>query len=372
MGRKILIILIVVIALASLAIAGILPRLRNEKHLKQENEAREDQLPGVLLTDARQAIDTLGLSISGRVEALKATEIYARSQGYVRSFSVDIGAHVRKGQVLAYIDQPEIEQDLIAARTQADLAKTNLRRLTDVDLPGAVAQAELDNARAQVRSTQAQVDRLQELKSFQTIAAPFDGVVTSRSLEVGTFVSPGTVPLFTLNTDEQLRIFVDIPQSESQSIHIDTGLATVKVPELANKIIKARIVRNTGSYDPASRSLTVELLAPSGQGLLPGMYCTVFFMPAGNLSGLVSIPENAIYLAPVGPSVVIHEPDGTVHQSPITIAKDRGAFVLISGGAKAGDKLVVNPSIRLKDGMKVQVLENRGDDAKGSKDAKKS
>jgi RND family efflux transporter MFP subunit len=370
MGRKILIIVIVVIALAGLAIAGIMPRLRNEKNLKQENSDRESQVPRVLLTDAKSGVDTLGLSISGRVEALKATEIFARSQGYVRSFSADIGAHVHKGQVLAYIDQPEVEQDIIAARTQADLAKTSLKRLEDVDVPGAVAESELDNARAQVRATQAQLKRLQELKSFQTIEAPFDGVITSRSLEVGTFVSPGTVPLFTLNTDEKVRIFVDVPQSESQLVHVDSGMATVKVPELANKVIKARIVRNTGTYDPTSRSLTVELIAPSGQGLMPGMYCTVFFQPAGDLIGLVSVPENAIYLAPTGPSVVVYQQDGTVRQSPIAIAKDRGAFVLVSAGAKAGDKLVVNPNIRLQDGTKVEIMEVRGED-KGAKDAKK-
>ncbi len=358
MKKSLLVLLAVVALVVALAVAGWLPRRKRDDAAQRLANATAGQLPAVRTVPAGLATDTLGLTLPARIEAQRSTDLFARAQGYVRRWTADLGQRVRKGQLLAEITQPELEQDLAAAQTQLNLARTNLRRLESVTLPGAISQAELDQARAQVRSAEAALRRLQDLRGFQQITAPFDGVVTARNLEVGTLVSPGTTPLYSLQSTAGLRVFVDVPQAEASSNQIETGTAELRVPELPGRVWQVPIARNAASYDPATRTLTVQLDLPAAEakGLAPGMYGQATFMPTAQAGGGVRIPANALYYAPEGPAVLVVNAQQRIDFRPITIGKDFGTYVVASQGVAAGEALVVNPSSRLVAGTRVRVL----------------
>lgn len=368
MNKRIIVLLLVLLGIGGLAAVGIVPRLRHDEEAKQETQDEASRIPGVRTITAGQAKDTLGLTLPGRVEALRTTDLFARAQGYVQKWTADIGQKVRAGQVLAVITQPELNQDIAAAKTNLELARTNLDRLESVSLPGAISKAELDQARASYKSAQAALRRLQDLKGFQEITAPFDGVVTARNIEVGAYVTPGSTPLYSLNNDKSLRVFVDVPQSDRDGVQVEEGTAQILIPERAGKAIAGQIVRNAGAFDPATRTLTVQVDVPAGQGLLPGMYCQVGFAPKAPTAGSqITVPANAMYYSPQGPTVLVVNAEQKIEFRPISILKDFGTFVVIASGVKPGEQLVINPNSRLQEGSLVKVLPPEPEQPAGAK-----
>ena len=358
MKKTLLVLLAVVALVAALAAAGYLPKARRDEAARHTAAATAARVPAVRTVPAGLATDTLGLTLPGRIEAQRSTDLFARAQGYVRRWTADLGQRVRRGQLLAEITQPELAQDVAAAQSQLTLARANLRRLESVSLPGAISQAELDQARAQYKAAQAALKRLQDVQGFQQITAPFDGVVTARNLEVGAYVGPGTTPLYSLqSTAAGLRVYVDVPQAEAGRLLL-TGHATLRVPERPAQVLTLPITRNAGSFDPATRTLTVQLDLPAdkAQGLAPGMYAQVTFAAKPEAGQGVRIPANALYYAPEGPAVLVVERRQTIAFRPITIGQDFGTYVVAAQGVAEGEALVVNPSSRLVAGTRVQVL----------------
>ena len=366
MFKRFFLIFSVISVLIVLMVLGMLPKLRKAETLKAENYSAAMAIPAVQVVVAGAVQDTLGLTLPGRLAAQQSTMLFARAQGYITKWTADVGQRVQAGQILATLAQPELKDDIAVAQANVDLAKANLSRLESVTLAGAIAPAELDDAKVKLRGATAQRKRLTALQGFQQVVAPFDGVVTARNVEIGSFVGPGATPLFEINNDAKLRVFVDVPQAEVQTANVEQGSATVRIAEI-DKIFRAEIVRNAGAYNTASRTLTIQLEIAEPAGLVPGMFAQVTFPPRRQDVGQrLTVPANAIYPSPAGPAVLVVDSASQIQFRLINIYKDFGTYVLISKGVKAGERMVVNPNSRLVQGSAVRILPaDTGSSSKG-------
>ncbi|MBD2754745.1 efflux RND transporter periplasmic adaptor subunit [Spirosoma validum] len=352
--RAFRIILPLFVLIALFVVFGVFPRLKNEEELKTEANAEKNRIPIVNVVPLKHSSDTTGLTLPGQIQPYRQTPLYARTQGFLRRWYVDIGTQVKQGQLLATIDAPELDQDIARAKADQQLAQVNLDRLQSVQLPGAIAKQDVDTRRSAVTVAQANLGRLQALKDLQQIRAPFTGVITSRTAENGTLVSPGTgQPLFTISELGTLRVFVDVPQTYYR--YIKVGLpATVVIPELQNKVFTGKVVRTSGTLRSDSRTLLAEVAIPNPKQELPsGLYSQVKFdMIATNAP--VLIPANALVVTPNGAHVVVVEADQRVRFVPITLGRDYGTTLEASSGLTGNENVVTNPNDRLRDGQKVR------------------
>src|SRR6267142_577203 len=274
-----------VAVLAALFLIGMFPRWRANAAL---TSSVRDQRPTVGVISSEHPGNDANLVLPGSTQAIQETAIYARTNGYVKQWNVDIGAKVEAGQLLAEIETPEVDQELNQARanvTQAiansDLARATLTRWKDLADKKVVSEQEFDEKKsaadaraADLKVAQANVKRLEELQGFEKIVAPFTGIVTARNIDNGNLVTSGsagqTTPLFRLAQTDTLRIYVTVPQTQSRSIAPGQS-ATVSVREIPDKTFNAKVVRTSGALDPASRTLLAELQLPNGEGqLFPG------------------------------------------------------------------------------------------------------
>ncbi|GAB3500845.1 efflux RND transporter periplasmic adaptor subunit [Spirosoma knui] len=334
---------------------GVLPRIKNTQELKAAADRERNRLPIVNAVPLKYASDTTGLTLPGQIQPYRQTPLYARTQGFLRRWYVDIGAQVKQGQLLATIDAPELDQDIARAKADVQLAQTNLDRLQSVQLPGAVARQDIDTRQSALTVAKANLGRLAALKDLQQIRAPFSGVITSRTAENGALVSPGSgQPLFTISELGTLRVFVDVPQTYFQYVKI--GLpATVVVPELKNRLFTGKVVRTSGTLRSESRTLLAEVAIPNPKQEIPsGLYSQVKFnMIAVNAP--VLIPANALQITPQGPRVVVVKADERIQFVPITIGRDYGTTLEASTGLTGQERVVTNPIDRLRDGQKVRI-----------------
>ncbi len=333
---------------------GVLPRIKNTQELKAAAEQERTREPIVNAVSLKHSSDTTGLTLPGQIQPYRQTPLYARTQGFLRRWYVDIGAQVKQGQLLATIDAPELDQDIARAKADQQLAQTNLDRLQSVQLPGAVAKQDIDTRQSGVTVAQANLGRLQALKDLQQVRAPFTGIITSRTAENGTLVSPGSgQPLFTISELGMLRVFVDVPQTYFRYIKIGMP-ATVIVPELKNRTFTGKVVRTSGALRSDSRTLLAEVAIPNPKQELPsGLYSQVkFAMIAANAP--ILIPANALQMTPDGPRVVVVEPDQRIRFVPITLGRDYGTTIEASSGLTGQERVVTNPNDRLRDGQKVR------------------
>ena len=333
---------------------GVLPRIRNAQELRAEANAEKSREPMVNAVSLKQGSDTTGLTLPGQIQPYRQTPLYARTQGFLRKWYVDIGANVKQGQLLASIDVPELDQDIARATADQQLAQANLNRLESVQLPGAVAKQDIDARRSAVTVAQANLRRLQALKALQNINAPFSGVITTRNAEVGTLVSPGSgQPLFTISELGSLRVFVDVPQTYFQMVKIGMP-ATVTVPELG-KILRGKVVRTSGTLRSDSRTLLTEVLIQNPNNAIPsGLYGSVKFDMVGGGTGPVLIPANALVVTPDGPRVVVVEPGDRVRFVSITLGRDYGTTIEVTSGLTGQERVITNPNDRLREGQKVR------------------
>ena len=332
---------------------GLLPRIRNAQELKAEANAEKSRDPVVNAVPLKQGSDTTGLTLPGQIQPYRQTPLYARTQGFLRRWYVDIGANVKQGQLLASIDVPELDQDIARAKADRQLAQASLDRLQSVQLPGAVTKQDIDTRRSGVAVAQANLGRLQALKALQEIRAPFAGVITARNAETGTLVSPGAgQPLFTISELGSLRVFVDVPQTYYQLIKIGMP-ATVSVPEL-RQTLRGKVVRTSGTLRNDSRTLLTEVLIPNPNKAIPsGLYGSVKFDMVGS-KGPVLIPANALVVTPQGPRVVVVGADDRIRFVPITLGRDYGTTIEAASGLTGQERVVTNPNDRLRDGQKVR------------------
>jgi membrane fusion protein, multidrug efflux system len=360
--------------IAVLVVAGAVPRVRRAHAL--DLSAREDSLAGVRVTVAmaHRATASGDLALTGTVQALHETNVYARASGYVERWTSDIGARVKSGQLLAVVETPDIDHqfdqaqaDLMRARTTQTLARRNLDRWQRLERDSAVSAQELDehqsaydDATANVTSARANVGRYASLKGYANVQAPFAGVVTARNIDVGMLVAPATTPgtrgLFTIAQTDTVRVMVSVPQAQVAAITIGQQ-ADIVLPD-GGRTVKGVVMRTSSSLDAAARTLTVEVDAPNGDGaLLPGMFGEVHFHVAGGTPP-VRVPSGALVFRPEGTQVAMVGPDDVVHYVKVTLGRDYGADVEVLADVPDGARLILNPSDDVVEGLKVHVIGN--------------
>jgi RND family efflux transporter MFP subunit len=367
-----------IIFVAVLVALGAVPRVARARRLSAAASARGTSAVGVLVASVHRAAATSDLALPGTVEALHEASVYAQTAGYVKRWTVDMGAHVKSGQVMAEISTPEVDQQLEAARatlarSQANLllARTNLARWKDLVRDSAVSKLELDehqaafdDANAATLADEADVRRLSALQQFSYIVAPFAGVVTSRTLDVGAYVSPaGAGPgttgygrgLYTLAQVDTVRLLVSVPQTLSTAIKVGQH-AAVGVAERPDRTFVGTVSRTSEALDPASRTLLVEVRIPNGDNaLVPGLYAEVHFQIDRSSAPLV-VTANALVTRADGPQVVEVRADSTAHFSPVRLGRDYGSQVELTDGVTEGATVVVNPSDDVVEGVRLRIV----------------
>ncbi len=347
---------------------GLFPRVHERAVVRKETLALA--VPTVDVASPEPAKASAPLLFSGEVKALTEAAIYARANGYVRRWLVDIGAHVEKDQLLAELDTPEVERDLAQGRAelaQAEaaraLAETTAKRWTEMRAAKTVSSQEADEKvgdlalkKATAQAMGAKVQRLEETLGFNKITAPFAGKVTMRNLDVGQLVAPGAGrELFRIAQADKLRVFVRVPQNLARAMVIGEA-ADVTFTELAGLTFEGKIVRTAGSLDPMSRTLLTELEVDNAKGeLLAGSYAQVRFRDA-KPDAVLTIPSNALLFRNDGTLVGIVGKEGRVSLRKITLGRDFGQTVEVTAGLELTDQVVVNPPDSLVEGSQVRVV----------------
>jgi RND family efflux transporter MFP subunit len=365
-GRYALILLIVALILA---VWGVVSRVYSRDQLGKET-ARE-AVPVVLVEKPSLSPPSEDLVLPGSVQAFVEAPIFARTSGYLRVWYTDIGDAVKKGQLMAEIDAPEIDQQL--RQSEADLAtaeaNANLARTTDVRWKGllanqAVSQQDADTrageaaaSRAQAASARANVARLRELESFKRIVAPFDGVVTARNTDIGALIAAGQTAgsaLFRVADTEKLRIYIDVP--EPYAPQTKPGITVqLRFNEHPGKDYPAALVRTARALDPTLRTLRVELQVDNSQGeLFPGAYTEAHFKLPGSTSTF-RVPATALIFRARGLQIATVGADNKARLRSIVQGRDFGTSVEVLSGISANDQVVINPPDSLSDGGTVRI-----------------
>ncbi len=355
--------------IALIVIAGLVTRVTASREVDTWTDANAIPVVSVISLDAnRQAGD---LTLPGNVQAFNSAPLYARVSGYLKKWYVDIGTKVRAGQPLAEIDVPDQDQQLAQARADLGtaianqrlsaqtakrwnaLAKENAAAPQDVD----EKNADLAAKKAAVASAKANVDRLLDLTRFKSITAPFDGIVTSRSVDVGALVTvgaPGTTPLFTVADNSRVRIYVNVPQN--YSAQIAPGMKAVfTVPEYPGQTFTATLAATSQAVDTTTGTVLIQLQADNADNRLKaGDYAQVRFnLPA--TANAIRLPASALIFNDSGTAVALVGGDNRVVVKPVTILRDYGTFVEIAGELTHRDRVIDNPPDSTRAGDQVRV-----------------
>lgn len=358
---------VVAIALAGF---GIFARSHSDAQLASWTTAQATPIVTVIQAKGAGASDAL--TLPGNVQAFNSAPIYARTNGYVRRWFVDIGDSVRAGQTLAILDAPEVDQQVEAARADLQTARANralaastATRWRDLLAKDAVSKQETDEkfgdlaAKSAIASAaSANVRRLGALQGFTRLTAPFSGTVTSRSTQIGALVTSGTAastPLFTVADVSRMRIYVRIPQAFSGQIQ--QGMhASLTVPEYPGRNFDVTLTRSAGAVDPQSGTVLVELqTANADRALKPGAYAQVKFPVGGGSGAGLRLPSSALVIGSKGTQVAVVGADGKAQLKTITIGRDDGDSVEISAGLTAADRVIDSPPDSLQNGDPVRI-----------------
>ncbi len=363
-----------------LGVFGVLRRVHANSELADYTDATA--APPVALTQPVFEKSAREIVMPGNMQAFTLAPIYARTTGYVKAWYKDIGAHVHKGDLLAVIETPELDQqlaqaqaDLATAENNAKLAKVTADRYQGLIGQNAVSQQDTDNAASalqtsntQVASAQANVRRLQELQSFERIEAPFDGVITARNLDVGQLVTsagstvtpgPGTITgskeVFDISALQTLRVYINVPQ-----VYVPDAkngvTATLTLPQYPGRTFTGRLVRSSDAVDPATRTLLAEVDVNNRNGeLLPGSYTEVHLNVSSAAPALI-VPVSALILEPDGLYVATVDASHHVHMARVTPGRDSGSTMEILSGLQQGQPVIANPPDSLTDGELVRVV----------------
>ena len=368
--------IVVSLAVVGALTSGILPRLTARTTLRKETA--QMALPTVAVVRPERTAEAEEVVLPANVQAYISAPIYARTNGYLKKWYADIGAHVKEGQLLAEIETPEVDQQLQQARADLGTAQANLHlaeitasRYQDLLKTNSVSQQETDNAtgalaanKATVQANQANVNRLQQLQSFEKIYAPFTGVITARKTDIGDLIDAGAsggskTDLFDIAQPDRLRVYVNVPEAYSQAAK--PGLtADLTLAEFPGKRFQGKLVRTAEAIDPASRTLLVEIdvVNPTG-ALLTGSYAEVHLrLPAGASSYIV--PVNTLLFRKEGLRLAVVS-DGKAVLTPVTPGHDFGDRMEIVGGLKGDESIVVNPPDSIISGQPVRIAQTAGD-----------
>jgi RND family efflux transporter MFP subunit len=366
--------LLILVAAVLLVVFGILPRIQARTALRQETARMA--VPTVAVVQAKRSAPAQEIILPANVQAFADAPIYARTNGYLKRWYVDIGSRVKAGQLLAEIDTPEVNQQLRQAR--ADLgtsqANLNLSKITADRYEGllkteSVSKQESDNAtgdyaakQATLQSSEANVKRLEELQSFQKIYAPFDGVITARNTDIGALINSGSSggngnELFHIAQPDKLRVYVGVPQIYSQAAK--PGItADLTLAEFPGRRFQGTLVRTANAIDPVARTLLVEIAVnnPTGQ-LFTGSYAEVHFKLPTPTSSLI-LPVNTLLFRSEGLRVAIVNQEQKVELRQITLGHDFGSEVEVVAGLNGNENVIINPPDSVQDGESVRIAQN--------------
>jgi len=370
---------VIIIVTVVLAGYGILSRSRAAAALAQ----RTNQLaaPSVLVAAPNSGAPVDSFVLPGNVTAYTDAPIYARTSGYLTKWYFDIGAHVKKGALLAEIATPEVDQqlaqaeaDINTAQANANNARIQAERYSGLVQSNAVSRQDTDtyvnqaaSTAAQVKSAQANVERLRQLQSFERVYAPFDGVVTARNIDTGQLIDAGAgKELFHLQAIQTLRVYANLPQIFSANVKRGAKI-DLTFAEHAGSLYHGTLVRTSDAIDPVSRTLLVEVDVDNRAGdLLPGSLAQVHFKspPVG---ATFIVPAAALIFRKEGLRVGTVVNGSVAHLVPVVIGEDDGANVQIVSGLSASDQVIQDPPDSLIDGERVQVVTPGGQTAAGGK-----
>ncbi len=370
---KILLLLIVLLVVAAvLAVTGIVPRLKARTQL--QDDTNQAAPPDVLVDKPKMGKAQQELLLPGALEAYVDAPVYARTSGYLRHWYFDIGAHVRKGQLLAIIESPEVDQQLVQARADLATAQANAgnaviqaNRYKDLLGQDAVSKQDTDNfvtqqvaTSTQVRSAEANVQRLEQLVAFEQVTAPFDGVITARNIDQGQLINAGATTatpgseLFHVSQTGTLRVYISVPQIDSRAAKPGVK-ATLTLAEFPGREFDGKVVRTSDSIDPNTRTLLVEVDVENRDGrLMPGAYAEVHMKLANETKTLV-IPVPAMIFRSQGLQVAVVR-DNKAKLVPIVVGKDDGKVVEVTQGLTPDDEVIQNPPDSVVDGEVVHVI----------------
>lgn len=350
----------------------MLQRRSEYRTLAEETETLAIQTVGVIHPSPETGEEDLVLP--GTMEAFVESPIYARTNGYLKKWYHDIGSRVQKGDLLADIDTPEVDQqlsqaraDLATAQANAHLSEITASRYTELLKTDGVSKQEVDNAagdlaakRAIVQSADANVHRLEEMKSFQHIYAPFSGVITRRNVDIGMLINAGNTgsaeQLFFLAQTSPLRVYVRVPEVYANTIHAGLG-AYLEVTQHPGQEIEGKVARTAEAIDLATRTLNTEVDVPNRNGaLLPGGYAQVHLEVKVSGSRL-QVPVNALLFRSEGLRAVVVDANHKIHLRQITVGRDYGTSLEVLQGLDPKDWIVLNPEDSLEEGQEVRVKE---------------
>jgi RND family efflux transporter MFP subunit len=363
---------------------ALLPKLRHREDLKDDAQATLGP-PLVLVTKLKAAPPGSKLEMPASVQAFDQTPVFARTSGYLKARYVDIGDHVRNGQLLAVIEDPQTDQSLIQAKATVVqlhaalvLAQANARlsgiqndRWQALVKQGVVAQQDADTklaqagvdeasvaaAQANIAAGEANVRSLTEQAGFERVVAPFDGVIQTRSIDVGSLISSGSqtgvTQMFTIGQVDKVRVFASVPQSDSIGV-LAGQVARVTFREIPGHVYTGTLTRTSQSIDPSTRTLLLEIDLKNDGHILPGMYATVEAdVPPGGPPP-VMLPQNALVVRTAGPQAVVLDSDNVAHFRSLVLGRDEGSGTEVVGGLNAGDLVVLSPDDSVTDGTKVK------------------
>jgi len=367
------------IALIVVVITGIRSREEASAKLRQWTDDQAVPTVAVALPDAKVSNPTLDLP--GRLEAYYRAPIFARVSGYLKSWSADIGARVKTGQVIAEIEAPDLDQQLLQARADlasqeasAKLSEATLTRRKTLIASNFVSMQEIDertadlsNKLASVKAGQANVERLEALAGYKKISVPFDGVVTARDTDVGALINAGGgsgPAMFVVSDISKLRVYVNVPQTYVPAIKIGAK-AVISMPEYPNRTFLATVEASSQSVDVASGTTRMQLGLDNTKGeLMPGGYANVKLSLQRD-SVPLNIPSSALIFNQNGLRVATVGPDDKVLFKTVTISRDLGRTIELASGITAEDRIITAPPDGLADGDQVRVSGGKGD-VKGS------
>jgi membrane fusion protein, multidrug efflux system len=357
------------------AVTGLMVRLSESRALAKETESLA--VPSVVVVHAQQEAPQQDLVLPSTLQAYTESPIYARTNGYLTKWYRDIGSHVEKGQALADIETPEIDQELMQASAardqaaaQAQIAKTSAERWETLQKQDAVAQQETDErtssyvqGKANLASSDANLRRLKQLESFKHVYAPFSGVVIKRNVDIGALVNAGNggsnQELFVVAKIDPIRVFVNVPEIYAPLIHSGVQ-GSIELAALNGQRFSGKVVRTANAIDAATRTLNTEIDVPNPKGvLLPGAFAQVHFSLNVKTRSL-SLPVNALLFRAEGTRAAVVGRDGKIHLKPVVIGRDYGTSVEILGGVEPSDAIVLNPSDSLDEGQSVEVSKPNG------------
>jgi RND family efflux transporter MFP subunit len=370
-GRGMLIAVIAIAIVAVVVMAGLIPRWRATAALK--TQTRDLAVPSVAVMRPTLGAPQNEVILPGDIQAFEDSPIYARTNGYLKKWYVDIGAHVKAGQLLADIETPEVDQQLDQARADLNTAQANYHlseitanRYQDLLSSDSVSKQDVDNAvgdfqakKAMVASAESNVKRLEELQSFEKIYAPFDGVITARNTDVGHLINSGAgapaTELFHMASISRLRVYVNVPQQYSPAAK--PGLtADLTLQEFPGRRFKGTLVRTAGAIEVASRTLLVEVDVDNATGeLLPGAYAQVHLKVPTGFQSLI-IPVSALIFRAEGLQVATVQDGDRAQLVKVILGRDLGNEVEVTSGLSADDSVIINPPDSLIAGETVRTV----------------